>query len=503
MSSAPSNTALAERAIGLREVVFQSVATMGPGAGIALVLPLGAAFAGGAEPLAALLAMLGCVLGALSIVQLSRHLPSAGGFFTYSARGLGNGPGFMVAWLYVFVWTLAVALLLLLFSVLVSGTFTAEWQWSFDTWWKVCVVVLAVFAFVVTVRGVQISTRAALIVGALEITIMTVLSIWLIADAGGQNTLSVFGTAHANVPGHGGWSGVFAGSVFVILAFIGFEGCVPLAEEAKDHRLVTRAVVAAVIGIGLLYLLTIYASDVWFGPDKYASFATLAHGSPWVDGIGRTVWHGGWVIVFLAVANSAVGAVIGSTNMATRTLWAMSRAGLAPAVFSRTHSRYKTPLPATIFAMGVGVVVAIALGIAYDAPTAASFVGQIVTIGAILLYMIVAIAALAFYWRERRSEFSWLAHALVPILAVAAFLPAFFNAIGIRVFDFISKLPDPLDKSGIIMAIWLALGLLVMGWIHSNRPEALRRTGQIFLDETIGAPVPAAGGPVTGVQATG
>jgi amino acid transporter len=396
----------------------------------------------------------------------------------------------------VFVWTLAIALLLLLFSVLVAGVLTTEFKWNFETWWKVCLVLLAIFAFTVTVRGVQISTRTALIIGGFEIAIITFLSLWLIVDAGGNNTLSVFGTAHANAPGHAGWGGVFAGSVFVILAFIGFEGCVPLVEEARDHRSVTRAVVASAFGIGVLYVLTIYASDVWFGPDKYATFSALANGSPWVDGIARSVWHGGWVVVFLAVANSATGAVIGSTNMATRTLWAMSRAGLAPAIFSRTHPRFKTPFPATIFAVVVGVVVAFALALGYDAPTAASLVGQIVTIGAILLYMIVAAACIAFYWRERRSEFSWLTHAVVPLLAVGAFMPALFNAMGIRVFSFISKLPDPLNKSGIIVAIWLGLGLLVMLWMRANRPEAIARTGQIFLEETAGAPVPAAGGPV-------
>jgi len=68
---------LAKDAIGLPEVVLQSITFMAPAAGVALALIPGANFAGGALPLSVLLALAGCLLVASSIAQLAKHMPSA------------------------------------------------------------------------------------------------------------------------------------------------------------------------------------------------------------------------------------------------------------------------------------------------------------------------------------------------------------------------------------------------------------------------------------------
>jgi amino acid transporter len=79
---------LAREAIGLREVLFQSITHMAPAAAVAFSIIVGAPFGAGALPLAVVLALIACLLVASSIGQLARHLPSAGGFYTYVSRGL-------------------------------------------------------------------------------------------------------------------------------------------------------------------------------------------------------------------------------------------------------------------------------------------------------------------------------------------------------------------------------------------------------------------------------
>lgn len=93
---------LARGAIGLREVLFQSITHMAPAAAVAFSIIVGAQFGGGALPLAVVLALIACLLVAVSIGQLAKHLPSAGGFYTYTARGLHPAFGFLVAWGYAF-----------------------------------------------------------------------------------------------------------------------------------------------------------------------------------------------------------------------------------------------------------------------------------------------------------------------------------------------------------------------------------------------------------------
>src|SRR5687768_18378681 len=80
---------LERNAIGLPEVLFQSITHMAPAVATALSIGFAANFAGLLTPLAVLFAMVACLFTAYSIGQLGKHLPSAGGMYTYVARGLG------------------------------------------------------------------------------------------------------------------------------------------------------------------------------------------------------------------------------------------------------------------------------------------------------------------------------------------------------------------------------------------------------------------------------
>jgi amino acid transporter len=98
-----TSSGLAREAVGLREVLFQSITHMAPAAAVAFSIIVGANFAAGALPLSVLFALVGCLLVAVSIGQLAKQLPSAGGFYTYAARGLHPAVGFLVGWGYAFV----------------------------------------------------------------------------------------------------------------------------------------------------------------------------------------------------------------------------------------------------------------------------------------------------------------------------------------------------------------------------------------------------------------
>jgi amino acid transporter len=111
-----SSTALAREAIGLREVLFQSITHMAPAAAVAFSIIVGANFAGGALPLSVLIALVACLCVAWCIGELARHLPSAGGMYTYVARGLHPSVGFLVAWGYALVEPLVAPLLFLIFG---------------------------------------------------------------------------------------------------------------------------------------------------------------------------------------------------------------------------------------------------------------------------------------------------------------------------------------------------------------------------------------------------
>jgi amino acid transporter len=473
---------LAREAIGLREVLFQSITHMAPAAAVAFSIIVGANFAAGALPLSVLFALVGCLLVAISIGQLAKQLPSAGGFYTYAARGLHPAVGFLVGWGYAFVEPLVAPLLYLIFGNVVASTLQAEFGWSYDTWWVVAAVAAAVIVFVFGWFGIRLSTGAGTILGLFEILVFAALAVTLIVQAD-NNTLSVFGTGFATAEGFSGLSGVIAGSVYTILAFIGFEAAAPLAEEAKDPRRTVRlAVVYSCLLIGLFYVLTTYAAAVFFGPERFAEFPTSGDGNPW-DALARTAWGAGWVLVFLAVANSAIANANASANAATRTWFAMGRIRLLPRALEHVNPRWRSPDVAVVTQLVVGVVVSVWLGLRYEPLTAFALVGTIVTAVIIAIYMVVNLACLVYYLRERRDQFNPLLHGLVPLLGIAAFVPALLTALGIEVFDFISALPYPISLVGPVVGIWFALGVIYLVVLAATGRDRLRDTAKVFGDE--------------------
>jgi amino acid transporter len=483
VAQSASSPGLAREAIGLREVLFQSITHMAPAAAVAFSIIVGANFAAGALPLSVVFALIGCLLVAVSIGQLAKQLPSAGGFYTYAARGLHPAVGFLVGWGYAFVEPLVAPLLFLIFGNVVAGTLDAEFGWSYDTWWLVAAVAAAVIVFLLGYFGVRLSTGAGTVLGLFEVLVFAALAVTLIVKAGDANSLGVFGTGNATVDGFEGLSGAIAGSVYTILAFIGFEAAAPLAEEAKDPRRTVRlAVVYSCLSIGLFYVLTTYAATVFFGPDRFAEFPLAGEGNPW-DLLARSAWGAGWVLVFLAVANSAIANSNAAASAATRTWFAMGRIRLLPRPLEHVHPRWRSPDVAIITQFVVGVAVAVWLGLQYDPLTAFAIVGTIVTAVIIAIYIVVNLACLVFYLRERRAEFNPLLHGLVPILGIAAFLPAFLTAVGIQAFDFISALPYPISLVGPVVGIWYAIGLVYLVVLLARRPERLREMGRVFVEE--------------------
>lgn len=493
-SAAPS---LAREAIGLREVLFQSITHMAPAAAVAFSIPVGANFAGGALPLAVLLALVGCLFVALSIGQLAKHLPSAGSFYTYASRGLHPSIGFLVAWGYAFVEPFVAPLLYLILGVTVAGTLSAEFGWSADLWW-IWALAGAVIVFVLGYLGIQVSARTGTLLGVFEVAVFAVLGVWLIVEAGGANDLAVFGTGSADVPGFTGFSGVFAASVFTILAFIGFEAAAPLAEEARDpRRTIRQAVVGSAVLIGLFYVLTTYGAAVFFGADRMAEFQAAGEGNPW-DFMARQVWGAGWVLVFLAIVNSAIANSNAGANAATRTWFAMGRIRLLPAMLAQVHPRYRSPHVAVTVQFVIGLVLPLWLGFQFDPITAFSFLATVLVIVVVLIYIVVNLSCIAYYWRFQRDEANIVMHGIIPALGILAFIPAFLAGAGIEAFDFISPLPHPLNLSGIVAGAWMALGVAYLLYLYARDPQRVRDTGRIFVEEEL---TPEAAAPRTEPEA--
>jgi amino acid transporter len=463
-------------AIGLREVLFQSITAMAPGAAIAASIPSGAAFAGGALPLAVIVALVACLFTALSVAELAKHLPAAGSVATYSSRGLHPTVGFLVAWGYLFVESLVPTLLLLQLGFTVASTFNGYPQSLWWPWALLGAVIVAVAGF----WGARVSATLGTILGAFEILVFVVLAVLLIVKAGGSNTLSVFTSSHTPAA-HLGFAGVIAGSVYTVLAFSGFEAAAPLAEEARNPRkTVRRAVVGATLGIGAVYIFTTYAASVFVGPDKFGSFGTTGALS-W-EGIARASFGIFWIFVFLAIVNSTIANANAGANVSTRTAFALARVGVLPRSLARVHPVHRSPVVAVGVQFAIAVLLTLALGFAFTPTTAFVLVATIIVVVVVSVYIIVNAACIGFFMRHRRQEFNWFLHLVSPILGIVVFVPALLTSAGIPVFSFVAQLTPPVSYAGLIVGIWMVLGLAYLVYLWGRHRQRVVDTGLVHLD---------------------
>ncbi|TMD02609.1 MAG: APC family permease, partial [Chloroflexi bacterium] len=307
------------------------------------------------QPLAVLIALIVCSLIALNIGSLARHLPSAGGYFTYVSRGLGSPVGWLTGWLFSLTYLLIVPLQLLVLGPVMDSAVNQYFHLSFGAaGWAVWAMVFAVIVFGLTYFGIKISADTSVVLGAIEISIFVLLSIWLIVTAGNGNTAATFNPASSLEPGLNGWQGILHGMIFAFLAFAGFESSAPLAEEAHNpRRTVPRAILLAVVSIGVFYVFCSYAGVVGWGFNNIAKYPLDPN--PWGTMANR-VWGAFSFIAIFAILNSALANANAGVNAASRVLYAMGRTNTLPAPLMHINARFRTPDLAIIFTMIVGVV---------------------------------------------------------------------------------------------------------------------------------------------------
>ncbi|GGL87044.1 transporter [Streptomyces fumigatiscleroticus] len=481
MSGESAQAGLRRDAVGLREVLFQSITAMAPAAAVAASIPSGAAFAGGSLPLSVLIALVACLFTACCVAELARELPAAGSVATYAAQGLHPAVGFLVGWGYVFVEALVPPLLLLQLGFTTAGTLHQEWSaYPAGLWWPWSLagaVVIAAAGYF----GVRASARFGTVLGAFEVLVLLVFAGWLIAEAGGDNTLSVFGTAHT-ADGYEGVGGVFAGSVYTVLAFAGFEAAAPLAEETRDpRRTMHRAVLGAALAIGLFYVVTTYAMTVYFGPGRFAEFG--ASGAASWDGVARASFGLFWVLVFLAVVNSAVANANACATVSTRTAFALARIRVFPSVLATLHPRHRSPVAGIAVQAVVAVGVVLGLGLGYDPVTAFLLLATVIVTVVIGVYIVVNLACAGYFLRRRRDMLKPVRHLLFPLLGIVAFVPALLTAAGLPVFDFVTGLTAPVSYAGPVVGVWMAAGAVVLCVLIRRHPGRVAETARVHLDE--------------------
>ena len=141
------------------------------------------------------------------------------------------------------------------------------------------------------------------------------------------------------------------------------------------------------------------------------------------------------------VANTNAGALAGS-----RILYSLGRIRVLPSAFGRVHPRWQSPYFA--LTVQIGVVVGLLAGAKFGPLTIFGLLGTIISAILIPMYFLACLGCIKFFATEKRSEWNPFFHLIIPLLGIALIVPAWFTAVGIPIFQFVSPLVYPYTLVG-------------------------------------------------------
>src|SRR5437763_4918471 len=149
-------TELKHGALGLVGATMQAITHIAPAIAALFFTQFIVSLAGITAPLAYVVGVLVVLMLGNTLVQFSKHLPSAGGYYTYVSRSLSPRAGFITSWMYVLYSPLSGGPIYGFFGFILAGELKAHYDIDVPWLWWVCIVVGAPIVPFLQYRGIRI-----------------------------------------------------------------------------------------------------------------------------------------------------------------------------------------------------------------------------------------------------------------------------------------------------------------------------------------------------------
>ncbi|MER8159877.1 amino acid permease [Streptomyces sp. NPDC094472] len=373
------------RSMGMWQLTMISIgATLGTG--IFVVLGEAVPDAGPAVIVSFVIAGLTALFSALSYAELAGTIPVSGSSYSYAYATMGELIAWVCGWCLILEYGVSVAAVAVgwgeYLNELLDGTLGVTIPDAlaappgdggiFNL--PALLVVLLAMAFLL--GGAKESARANAVMVAVKIAALILFCAVAFTGirAGNYTPFMPLGMA-----------GVSAAGATLFFSYIGFDAASTAGEEAKNpQRDLPRAIMLSLIIVTALYCL-VAAVAVGALPWKQFSGSEAALASIMKDVTGQDAW----AVLLAAGAVVAIASVVLTVLYGqTRILFAMSRDGMVPKVFSTVHARTGVPRANTVIvSLFCGVLAAaIPLGQLADATSIGTlFAFALVNIAVIVL----------------------------------------------------------------------------------------------------------------------
>ena len=432
----PADERLA-KALGLWQLTAIGVGGI-IGAGVfSLAGSVAHSIAGPAVLISFLVAGIASAAAALCYAEFAGMVPKAGSAYTYGYVALGEIVGWFIGWDLLLEYVAVAAVV----AIGVSGYFRfllEQVGLSLPDWMMgatgtgdghVFDVFAALFCLLsawVLTRGIKSVGRFELIAVAIKVALVLLIIV-----------LGVFHIDSANYTPYFpfGTSAVMTGAATVFFAVFGYDAMSTAAEESKEAK--KHLPKAIMYSLGIAMTLYILVTLVLTGMQKYTEISpdsgfSTAFSSVGMPGVANIVAVGAIVGIITVVLTFMLGV--------TRVWFAMSRDGLLPEWFAKTHPVRKVPTRLTWI---VGIGSALMAGF-LPIHTAA----ELTNIGILMAFVVVSVAVMVL--RRTRPD--------VPRAFRLPFMPL-VPVVGVMFSGWLILSLPP--ETWLRFGIWLTLGMIV------------------------------------------
>ena len=269
---------------------------------------------------------------------------------------------------------------------------------------------------------------------------------------------------------------------------MGFETAPNYGEESRDpKRIVPRALYISVIGLGVFYTLTSWASLGGY-PTTHAAIAQSQTNAANYFLTPATQYAGQWVssVMSYLIITGSFACGMAFHNTTARYLYSLGREGLAPRALGRTHPKWQSPHIASITQsfMAAIIIGLFAIFTGSNDPNSQAYLqlyGLMAVMGVIIILSVQALVSLSiliYFERYHRDEVHWWKTRLAPLISF--FSQVYVVYLLFSNIDFLGAGYSYANLLGPIDAVVILTGVGVAFYFKYRRPDKYEQAGRLI-----------------------
>jgi amino acid transporter len=498
-------------AVGLAGVLFMAVANAAPITAMTGNVPIAVGYGNGiGAPAGFLVATIVLTLFTIGYVAMARHITTAGAFYGFVTHGLGQVWGMATGALATMAYVVFEGSLIGIFAYFTNDALN-RWL-SIDVNWLL--IALIAIAAIGTFGYFDINIAAAFLGVTLicEVVLLGSLALSVLFSGGGPdgllpeavNPVNAFTSLEQGdgiglkIDGQAIAAGSAAiGLFFAFWSWVGYETTAVYGEESRDpKRIVPRATLLAVVGLGLFYTFVSWMMIAGNGEATAITKANTDSIGLWVD-LAQAKLGGSFIgdiyLFLIMVGSFACG--LAFHNAASRYIYAIGRE--VPATsgnLGATHGTHQTPHVASAVQSLVTLVLTLGfyfLTTSGSDPFKGAYIyqyGLLAILGTMAILIVQAITSLAVIWYfhiKKAAPGNLLTTGIIPAIGGLGMIYVVYLLLSNINFAGGAASASPFFKA----IPWIVIGTFVVGllgvmWLRARNRPVYDAIGRTVLEET-------------------